>query len=131
MIWHCMNATRNGIKNCPHCKAIDETILEDSFLEAFQLLAGNFDDVLESRKSKVTDMLIDGIITKDAYGEKVNMILRKLNELESKKKILVEVVNDEREDVTKEHDLKMCSLGNDEAEEMCSLEDERIRYEKK
>ena len=39
-------------------------------------------------------------------------------------KTLVEVVNDDREDVTKEHDLKMCSLGDEEAEEMCSLEDD-------
>ncbi len=46
-VWHCMNATKNGIKNCPHCKAIDETILENSFLEMFKLLAGNFDDVLD------------------------------------------------------------------------------------
>lgn len=42
-----MNATKNGIKNCPHCKAIDEAILEGAFLEAFGLLAGNFDDVLD------------------------------------------------------------------------------------
>ena len=42
-------------------------------------------------------------------------------------KTLVEVVNDDREDVTKEHDLKMCSLGDDEAEEMCSLEDDDTR----
>ncbi len=142
-VWHCMNATRNGIKNCPNCKAIDETILEDSFLEAFQLLAGNFDDVLdivmssvedaavcedekkrrnqikkeisvlESRKSKVTDMLIDGIITKDAYEEKVNMILRKLNELESKKKVLDECISREK-DISKRMALLRESLKREE-----------------
>ena len=90
-----MNATKNGIKNCPNCKAIDEVILEGAFMEAFGLLAGNFEDVLEvvmeavessltneedvhrrqqldkdissleSKKSRMTDMLIDGTITKD------------------------------------------------------------------
>lgn len=40
--------SKNGIKNCPHCKAIDEAILEGAFLEAFELLAGDFDDVLKS-----------------------------------------------------------------------------------
>lgn len=53
-VWQCMNATKNGIKNCPHYKAIDEAILEGAFLEAFGLLAGNFDDVLDivmSRRS--------------------------------------------------------------------------------
>lgn len=38
---------KNGIKNCLHCKAIDKAILEVVFLEAFELLAGNFDDVLD------------------------------------------------------------------------------------
>lgn len=42
-----MNATKHGIKNFPNCKAIDEVILEGAFVEAFGLLAGNFEDVLE------------------------------------------------------------------------------------
>ncbi len=97
-VWQCMNATKNGIANCPNCKAIDEVILEGAFVEAFGLLAGNFDDVLdivmnavensltndedirrkqqidkdisvlESKKSRMTDMLIDGTISKEAYG---------------------------------------------------------------
>ena len=105
-----MNATKNGIANCPNCKAIDEAILEGAFLDAFKLLAGNFDDVLdvvlsyvedsannddnirrkqqidkdisalESKKSRMTDMLIDGTITKEVvlvykYGhEKLNTL---------------------------------------------------------
>ena len=52
-----MNATKNGIKNCPHCKAIDEAILEGAFLEAFGLLAGNFDDVLDIVMSNVEEAL--------------------------------------------------------------------------
>ena len=46
-VWQCMNATKNGIVNCPNCMAIDEAIPEDAFLDAFKLLAGNFDDVLD------------------------------------------------------------------------------------
>jgi hypothetical protein len=95
-----MNATKNGIANCPNCKAVDEAILEGAFLDAFGLLAGNFDDVLdvvlsyvaesadsdenmrkkqqidkdisslESKKSRMTDMLIDGTISKEVYEEK-------------------------------------------------------------
>ena len=56
-MWQCMNATKNGIKNCPHCKAIDEAILEGAFLEAFGLLAGNFDDVLDIVMSNVEEAL--------------------------------------------------------------------------
>ena len=33
-VWQCMNATKNGIDNCPNCKAVDEAILEGAFLDA-------------------------------------------------------------------------------------------------
>jgi len=36
-VWQCMNATKNGIDNCPNCKAVDEVIIENAFLEAFRL----------------------------------------------------------------------------------------------
>lgn len=46
-VWQCMNATKNGIANCPDCKAVDEAVLEGAFLDAFGLLAHNFEDVLD------------------------------------------------------------------------------------
>ena len=111
----CVNATKNGITSSPNCKAIDEVILEGAFLEAFSLLAGNFDDVLdlvmthveeaasndedirkkkqidkdisslESRKSRMTDMLIDGTITKDVFNDKLIEITRKIQTLRRRK----------------------------------------------
>ena len=125
-----MNATKNGIANCPNCKAIDEAILEDAFLDAFKLLAGNFDDVLdvvlsyveesannddnirrkqqidkdisalESKKSRMTDMLIDGTITKEVYDEKLVEFTRKLHTLSDKRKILADSINT-RNDISK------------------------------
>ena len=129
-VWQCMNATKNGIANCPNCKAIDETILEGAFLDAFKLLAGNFDDVLdvvlsyveesannddnirrkqqidkdisalESKKSRMTDMLIDGTITKEVYDEKLVEFTRKLHTLSDKRKILADSINT-RNDISK------------------------------
>lgn len=129
-VWQCMNATKNGIKNCPHCKAIDEAILEGAFLEAFGLLAGNFEDVLDvvmdavessltndedirkrqqldkdisvinSKKSRMTDMLIDGTITKEVYDDKMIEFNRKLHTLDGKKKLLEESI-DKQKDVGK------------------------------
>ena len=126
----CMNATKNGIANCPNCKAIDEAILEGAFLDAFKLLAGNFDDVLdvvlsyvedsannddnirrkqqidkdisalESKKSRMTDMLIDGTITKEVYDEKLVEFTRKLHTLSDKRKILADSINT-RNDISK------------------------------
>jgi hypothetical protein len=54
-----MNATKNGIDSCPNCKAVDEVIVEGAFLEAFRLLADNFDDVMESVLSTIEDVLND------------------------------------------------------------------------
>ena len=126
-VWRCMNATKNGITNCPNCKAIDENILEGAFLEAFGLLAGNFDDVLElvmtsveeaasndedirkkkqidkdissleSRKSRMTDMLIDGTITKDVFNDKLIEITRKLHNLTEKKLLLEESIGKQKD----------------------------------
>ena len=122
-----MNATKNGIASCPNCKAIDENILEGAFLEAFGLLAGNFDDVLdlvmtsveeaasndedirkkkqidkdisslESRKSRMTDMLIDGTITKDVFNDKLIEITRKLHNLTEKKLLLEESIGKQKD----------------------------------
>ena len=126
-VWQCMNATKNGITNCPNCKAIDENILEGAFLEAFGLLACNFDDVLdlvmtsveeaasndedirkkkqidkdisslESRKSRMTDMLIDGTITKDVFNDKLIEITRKLHNFAEKKLLLEESIGKQKD----------------------------------
>jgi site-specific DNA recombinase len=104
----CRTATQKGIANCPHSKAIDESVIENAFLEAFQLLTENFDDVLESvletventmsksdddfkvkkldaeintlenKRKKLTDMLLDDTISKEAYAKKYNEITSQL-----------------------------------------------------
>lgn len=50
---------KNGIDNCPNCKAVDEVIIENAFLEAFRLLADSFDDVLQSVLNTIEDILKD------------------------------------------------------------------------
>lgn len=143
-VWQCMNATKNGIKNCPNCKAIDESVLEGAFVEAFGLLAGNFDDVLdivmnavegsltneddarrkaqlekdisavESKKSRMTDMLIDGTISKEVYDEKLNEFMRKLHTLNDKKKLLEDSISHQKD------------IGRRMAELRVTLENEEI-----
>lgn len=110
-VWKCRTATNFGIENCPHSKSIDEAIIENAFLEMFHLLADNFDDVLdsvirsveetlsddesavklqrldkslssmESKRKKLTDMLLDDKITKEAYDAKYNELTRKINQV--------------------------------------------------
>lgn len=125
-VWQCMNATKNGIDNCPNCKSIDESVLEGAFVEAFRLLAGSFDDVMESvlstieevlkddtdfkrvkqlekdisnletRKSRLTDLLIDGTISRDTYDEKLLEMERKLNTFKNQRDELQINVNQQK-----------------------------------
>lgn len=116
-VWKCRTATNFGIENCPHSKSIDETIIENAFLEMFHLLADNFDDVLdsvihsieetlsndesavklqrvektlsamESKRKKLTDMLLDDKITKEAYDAKYNELTRKINQAKGERSL--------------------------------------------
>ena len=117
-VWKCRTATNKGIENCPNSKAIDEVIIKGAFLEAMGLLADNFDDVLESvlkvveeaintdesdtrlkqvektiaslenKRNKLTDMLLDDKISKDAYDDKYNELEVKLNRALGEKALL-------------------------------------------
>ncbi len=125
-VWQCMNATKNGIDNCPHCKAVDEVIIENAFIEAFGLLADHFEDVMdsvldtieevlkddteikrvkqlekdissiESKKSRLTDLLIDGKIEQEAYEEKNLSFQRKLHQLTEEKAYLEENIGQQK-----------------------------------
>ena len=47
-VLYCRNAANRGKHNCPNSKSVHESILENAFLEAYKLLAGSFDDVIDS-----------------------------------------------------------------------------------
>ena len=126
-VWKCRTATNVGIAKCPNSKAIDEVIIENAFLEMFNLLADNFDDVLESvlksveeticndesaaklsridkslsalesKRKKLTDMLLDDKITKDAYDEKYDDITRKIKQEKEERSLYASNVNAQRD----------------------------------
>lgn len=121
-----MNASKYGKRRCPTSKSVSEEMLEGAFLEAYQLLAENFDDVLdsviltveenvenkkekrrisqvskdiseaESRKSKLTDMFLDGQITKDAYEKKYGELEEKLKRLIDERTVLSENIGEQK-----------------------------------
>jgi site-specific DNA recombinase len=121
-VWKCRTASNKGIENCPNSKSIDEAIIENAFVEMFGLLAENFDDVLESvlasveetfsadgsaeklkrvnkeisnlenRRNKLTDMMLDDKISKEAYDEKYDEICKKLAKAEFEKMLFSEGV---------------------------------------
>ena len=114
-VWKCITSIKQGIANCPQSKSIDESIIESAFMEMFHLLAENFDDVLEavldsventilndesmsklkrieknigaleSKRKKLTDMLLDDKITKEAYDERYEEFTAKINRAKKEK----------------------------------------------
>ena len=100
--------------------------IENAFLEAFRLLADSFDDVLqsvlntiedilkddtelkrvkqlekdistiESKKSRLTDLLIDGKIEQEDYDEKKLSFQRKLHQITEEKAYLEENIGQQK-----------------------------------
>lgn len=103
-VWKCRKSVKEGQRHCRNSKAIDEEVLQKSFVQALNMLLlceGNvltsFIKTLESadvideernninrinseiktlelRKSRALDAMIDGAITKDQYNLKVQEI---------------------------------------------------------
>ncbi|MEE1033196.1 MAG: recombinase family protein [Agathobacter sp.] len=134
-VWYCRNAANKGKHNCPNSKSMRESILENAFLEAYKLLAGNFDDVidsvidtiegistnnedigrlkkeqkdldnLEQRRKRLTDLYLDEGISKEAYDEKYEELTMKIQKTKESIRILQDNVSNQK-DVSK----RMASL---------------------
>ena len=117
-VWKCSYQTKFGKNKCPNSKAVDESVIESAFLEMFQLLADNFEDVLdnvlnsveaalqkdeskeklarvqrklyklEEQRKKLTDIFIDDKITKEAYDEKYNELSFKIDRVKKEKSVI-------------------------------------------
>lgn len=126
-VWYCRNAANKGKANCPNSKSVHESILENAFLEAYKLLAGSFDDVIESvvgviedistnnedigrlkkeqkalenleqRRKKLTDLYLDEGISKEAYDEKYEDLSIKIQRSKENIEILKENVSNQKD----------------------------------
>lgn len=45
-VWHCMEFVKHGKENCPHCKAIKESIIEEAFTQSYKLLCDSNKEVI-------------------------------------------------------------------------------------
>ncbi|MBQ8260924.1 MAG: recombinase family protein [Lachnospiraceae bacterium] len=117
-VWYCRSAANKGKETCPNSKSVHESILENAFLEACRLLAGSFDDVIDSvvdtiesistnndditrlkkeqksldnyeqRRKKLTDLYLDDGISKEAYDEKYEELSLKIQKSKESIEIL-------------------------------------------
>lgn len=99
VIWQCVNATKNGKRCCPDSKGIPEQVIEEAFIESYRMLCRDNKDVLEeflkrtekilgensvenqisklsktidklfSKRKKLLDNYLDGVIEQDIYEE--------------------------------------------------------------
>ena len=56
-VWYCSEPCRKGVKYCPNAKAISESVLEEAFVESYNRLCDNKQDVLEDLLAKIKTIL--------------------------------------------------------------------------
>lgn len=47
-VWHCMEFVKHGKENCPHCKAIKESIIEEAFTQSYKLLCDSNKELIQT-----------------------------------------------------------------------------------
>lgn len=112
-IWQCSVATKHGRTKCPNSKGIPESIIESAFVEAYNLVAGDNSDILdeflkrmedtidvdgkkkeltaqkkalrdrESKKAKLLDLHLSGVLEKEAFTEKYQSICAEEAEIQN------------------------------------------------
>lgn len=90
IVWHCTNHIRNGSSSCPDSRQTEEKVIEDAFVEAFNMLA-------KSKAGDIDEFLKDvgeGLNGKD-YAKELNDIQQKIKKLEKKKENLFDMRADD------------------------------------
>lgn len=130
-IWHCVAATKFSKKHCPHCKGIEEAIIEKAFVDTFNLIKSNDKELLEGFIGKVEDTLNEENVIK-----KLEKIEKEINLLENKKLKLVDmhldgsISKDDYDNKYQEVIIKIQSK-NDELEKLKEIEDTQNEFHRK
>ena len=98
-VWYCSEPCRKGVKYCPNAKAISESVLEEAFVESYNRLCDNKQDVLEDLLAKIKTILKKEKIeeseqVKEALREEIEKILEKCDnslKLETKPSVILVV----------------------------------------
>lgn len=126
-IWQCVTSTKYGKKECPYCKGVPESLIEEAFVRAYNILCtydGDFIDSfiqhvkvglqdndtekelksisrkitrLKERKSGLVDMRLDNKIDEEMYHMKLTEANQKMDELLSKKQLLKDKEKDQQD----------------------------------
>lgn len=123
-VWQCMDTVKNGRNNCPKCKAIREEVVEKCFVDAYELLCKNNNDIIDNFMQRIKATVKDtsqDVMIKD-IGKKLDAIDKKMGmlvDLHLEGNIDESVYNQKKEDLVEkkeklQHELELLQMDKDE-----------------
>lgn len=124
-VWQCMSYVKNGKKFCPETKAIRENVIENCFVEAYELLCQDNKEVINNflnridgflRENNTKSMLQKLEIKKQVIEDKINSLINLMidgtidKETFNKKKI---ELNKKIKKIEKDQELFKCQLDDE------------------
>ena len=67
-IWQCVAATKHGKKECPYCKGIPETLIEEAFVRSYNALCNHDGEFIDNFLKKVQETLHEDDSSKQIKG---------------------------------------------------------------
>lgn len=124
-IWQCVKSTKHGKRYCPDSKGIPEQVIEEAFIESYKMLCADNKDVLEefitrvektlsedsvrdklskfqksadnlqSKRKRLLEKYLEGIVSQDIYEETDVGYERKLSDIKANIAMLEQQMEDE------------------------------------
>lgn len=85
-VWQCMESVKNGMKNCPKCKGIREETLEKCFVDAYELLCKNNNQIIDS-----FIQMVKGTVKDTSNESSIKNLQKKVDEIDRKMSVLVDL----------------------------------------
>ena len=92
-IWHCATSTKNGKHECPYCKGIPETVIEQAFVRSYNMLCHHDQSFVDSFLGRVKQNLQE-----DDKGKELKSIDKEIVQLKKRKSGLVDMRLDNKVD---------------------------------
>lgn len=117
-MWQCVKATKHGKRFCPDSKGIPESVIEEAFVESYKLLSADHSDVFDefisrienalkgedlekrihevkkriqmvnSKRKKLLNNFLDGIVAQDVYEETDISLQKNLSDLKTELELM-------------------------------------------
>ena len=108
--WQCIQSVKFGKQYCPESKALKEKVIENAFVDAYQILSLNNKSAVDKflkniektlkelkvKKEKLIDYMIEGTLSKNEYQSKKESFENKIEGIEKNIEQLQLIVEDEK-----------------------------------